>query len=59
MTKKISQQRTLFFLFDHNITKSMTNIKFTPKKFAGAVGFDRSPGPGFQACTGWTPAQPC
>ena len=30
-----------------------TNINFNPKKYAGAVGLDRSPSPGFQACTGW------
>ena len=32
-----------------------TNINFTPKKYADAVGLDSSPTPGSQACTGWTP----
>ena len=30
-----------------------TNINFTPKKYAGAVGLDMSPSPGSQARTGW------
>ena len=30
-----------------------TNINFAPKKYAGAVGLDRSPSLGSQACTGW------
>ena len=30
-----------------------TNINLTPKKYAGAVGLDRSPSPGSQARTGW------
>ena len=30
-----------------------TNINFTPQKYAGAVGLNRSPSPGLQACTGW------
>ena len=30
-----------------------TSIKFTPKKYAGAVCLDRSPSPGLQARTGW------
>ena len=30
-----------------------TNINFTLKKYAGVVGFDRSPSPSLQACTGW------
>ena len=31
----------------------MTNINFTPKKYAGAVSLDRLPSPGLQGCTGW------
>ena len=30
-----------------------TNITLTTKKYAGAVGLDRSPSPGLQAHTGW------
>ena len=35
-----------------------TNINFTPQKYAGAVGLDRSPAPASKLTLAGTPAQP-
>ena len=51
MTKNFHNDKPLQL----NVTKKYDNenVNFTPQKYAGAVGLDRSPNPGLQARTGW------
>ena len=68
--QKISQRRTLLIEYDQKmftVTNQIfwiwpkfmtpTHINFTPQKYAGAIGLDRSPSPGSQAHTGFAPLQ--
>ena len=49
--KTITKTNIIFWIWPNFTTP--TNINLTQKKFAGAIGIDRSPSPGSQNRTGW------